>query len=62
VSVPKGKPLRELPSLLASLPHLSEEEAASFERDLAEMRAELNSTRSVRGLRPHPLSPSPPEE
>ena len=38
----KGKPLRELPDLLASLPHLSEEEAFSFEQDLAAARAELN--------------------
>ena len=39
--VPTGRSLRELPELLASLPHLSEEEAASFEEDLAVARAEL---------------------
>jgi antitoxin (DNA-binding transcriptional repressor) of toxin-antitoxin stability system len=42
VPVPADRPLRELPELLASLPHLSEEEAESFEKDLAAARAELN--------------------
>jgi antitoxin (DNA-binding transcriptional repressor) of toxin-antitoxin stability system len=42
VPVPAGKPLSELPELLASLPHLSQEEAESFEKDLAAARAELN--------------------
>jgi antitoxin (DNA-binding transcriptional repressor) of toxin-antitoxin stability system len=41
VPVPSGRPLRELPELLASLPHLAEEEAESFEKDLAAARAEL---------------------
>ena len=39
--VPAGRFLRDLPDLLASLPHLGEEEAASFERDLAAARADL---------------------
>ena len=42
VPVPSGKTLRELPELLSSLPHLSEEEAESFEKDLAAARAELS--------------------
>jgi antitoxin (DNA-binding transcriptional repressor) of toxin-antitoxin stability system len=41
VPVSSGKPLRELPELLASLPHLSEEEVDSFEKDLAAAKAEL---------------------
>jgi antitoxin (DNA-binding transcriptional repressor) of toxin-antitoxin stability system len=39
--VPTGRSLRELPELLASLPHLSEEEATGFEKDLFAARAEL---------------------
>jgi hypothetical protein len=62
MSVPKGKPLRKLPNLLASLPHLGEDEAASFEQDLDAARAELISNRSVCGLRPDPLPPSPEGE
>jgi hypothetical protein len=40
--VPTGRSLRELPDLLASLPRLSEEEAAGFEEDIAAMRADLS--------------------
>ncbi|MFY9823333.1 MAG: hypothetical protein WAM82_18265 [Thermoanaerobaculia bacterium] len=36
-----GRRLRELPELLASLPHLSPEDLASFEADLEAARAEL---------------------
>lgn len=36
-----GKRLGDLPALLASLPHLSEEEATSFAEDLDAARAEL---------------------
>ena len=39
--VPVGRSLRELPDFLASLPHLSAEEASSFDADLAAMRDEL---------------------
>jgi hypothetical protein len=39
--VPVGRSLRELPDLLASLPPLTEEEAADYERDLAAARAEV---------------------
>jgi antitoxin (DNA-binding transcriptional repressor) of toxin-antitoxin stability system len=40
--VPAGRRLGDLPSLLASLPRLSSEEAASFARDLEEARTELD--------------------
>ena len=40
--VPAGKRLDELPALLASLPHLSLENAASFATDLDEARAALS--------------------
>lgn len=40
--VPSGKRLRELPELLASLPHLSEREAEALAEDLAVGRAELS--------------------
>jgi antitoxin (DNA-binding transcriptional repressor) of toxin-antitoxin stability system len=39
--VPAGRSLRELPDLLASLPRLSDAEAADFEHDLEAARAEL---------------------
>ena len=39
--VPTGRRLGDLPTLLASLPRLSPEEAASFARDLEEARAQL---------------------
>lgn len=38
---PHGLPLSELPALLASLPRLTEDEAADFARDLEAARAEL---------------------
>ena len=41
--LPAGKPLGELPSLLKSLPHLSEREAAAFSRDLQAERQSLAS-------------------
>lgn len=40
--VPSGKRLRELPELLASLPHLSEREAEALAEDLAASRSELS--------------------
>ena len=40
--LPKPLHLAELPSLLATLPHLSEQEAKSFADDLAAGRAELS--------------------
>ena len=39
--VTPGRRLRDLPELLASLPHLSPEDLASFEADLEEARNEL---------------------
>jgi antitoxin (DNA-binding transcriptional repressor) of toxin-antitoxin stability system len=39
--VSTGKRLGELPALLESLPHLSEEEADEFARDLSEARSQL---------------------
>jgi prevent-host-death family protein len=39
--IPKMKRLRELPEILASLPRLSEDEAASFAADLDTARAEI---------------------
>ena len=39
--LPTGKKLSELPSLLASLPHLSPTEATQFADDLATAREEL---------------------
>ena len=39
--LPAGKHLAELPALLASLPHLSEAEAAQFAADLTGAREEL---------------------
>lgn len=39
--LPRVRRLRELPELLASLPRLSEEEAASFAADLDAARAEI---------------------
>jgi antitoxin (DNA-binding transcriptional repressor) of toxin-antitoxin stability system len=39
--------LRDLPEILASLPHLSPEDLDAFESDLAEARSELES-RSLR--------------
>ena len=39
--LPAGKKLSELPSLLASLPHLSPTEATQFADDLATAREEL---------------------
>jgi len=39
--LPKGRPLRDLPEILASLPHLSEEEAAIFALDIEAAKAEL---------------------
>jgi len=36
--------LGDLPEVLASLPHLTEEEAASFDEDITAARAELNRT------------------
>jgi antitoxin (DNA-binding transcriptional repressor) of toxin-antitoxin stability system len=40
--VPTGVRLGDLPSLLASLPRLSEEDAEEFARDLERAREELN--------------------
>lgn len=40
--VPAGRKVRELPELLAGLPHLTEEEAASFSEDLTQAREELS--------------------
>lgn len=39
--IPAGNRLSELPSLLASLPHLSAEEAAEFASDIDTAREEL---------------------
>lgn len=39
--VPRGGRLGDLPALLASLPRLSEEDAALFEEDIAALRARL---------------------
>jgi antitoxin (DNA-binding transcriptional repressor) of toxin-antitoxin stability system len=39
--VPKARRLRELPEILASLPRLSEDEAASFAADLEAAQAEI---------------------
>lgn len=39
--VPSGRRLGDLPALLASLPRLTEEEAAAFEQDLTRARADL---------------------
>ncbi len=41
VPFPPGKPLAELPRLLASLPRLSQTEAEQFEQDLETSRAAL---------------------
>jgi antitoxin (DNA-binding transcriptional repressor) of toxin-antitoxin stability system len=40
--VPKGVRLGDLPDILKNLPHLTPEEALSFEEDLEAIRAELN--------------------
>jgi antitoxin (DNA-binding transcriptional repressor) of toxin-antitoxin stability system len=40
-AVTPGRRLRDLPELLASLPHLPPEDLASFEADLEEARNEL---------------------
>ena len=40
--VPTGVKVKDLPSVLRSLPHLTPEEAAAFERDIEEARAELS--------------------
>jgi antitoxin (DNA-binding transcriptional repressor) of toxin-antitoxin stability system len=42
--LPTGKRLAELPTLLASLPHLSETEAAQFAADLTAAREALART------------------
>ena len=39
--VPQGRKLSELPAILASLPRLGEDEAASFAADIDAARAEL---------------------
>jgi hypothetical protein len=41
-AVSQARTLRDLPELLASLPHLTPEEAADFENDIAEARAALS--------------------
>ncbi|HEX2081264.1 MAG TPA: hypothetical protein VHG08_26410 [Longimicrobium sp.] len=41
--LPDGPRLRDLPELLRSLPHLSEEEAAAFAEDVEKARAEMNT-------------------
>lgn len=43
--LPTGKRLAELPSLLASLPHLSSAEATHFADDLAAAREALSHTK-----------------
>ena len=40
-SVPRAGTLRDLRELLASLPHLTPEEAADFEKDITEARTAL---------------------
>jgi antitoxin (DNA-binding transcriptional repressor) of toxin-antitoxin stability system len=40
--LPQGKRLSELPDLIASLPRLTQAEAADFLKDLEEAREELN--------------------
>lgn len=40
--LPKGRKLSELPGILASLPHLTPEEAEAFGKDIDEAREELN--------------------
>jgi prevent-host-death family protein len=42
-----GRRLAELPSVLASLPRLGNEEAASFEEDLTRARSEFGGTLPV---------------
>ena len=42
--VPAGKRLKELPELLASLPRLTEEEAAALAEDVDAARTEISST------------------
>jgi prevent-host-death family protein len=44
---PAGRPLAELPAILASLPRLGSEEAARLERDLDEARASLGHAPSA---------------
>ncbi len=39
--LPAGRTLAELPQIMASLPHFSAEDAASFSDDLNEARADL---------------------
>jgi antitoxin (DNA-binding transcriptional repressor) of toxin-antitoxin stability system len=39
--VSMGRPLKDLPDLLASLPHLDETEAASYAEDLDRARSEI---------------------
>jgi hypothetical protein len=41
---PPGRKLSQLPKILASLPHLSDEEAASFGADIDAAREELAQT------------------
>ena len=40
--VPNGRRLAELPDILASIPHLSPEEATAFEADIEATRLELS--------------------
>jgi antitoxin (DNA-binding transcriptional repressor) of toxin-antitoxin stability system len=42
--VPAGKRVAELPDLIASLPRLSEDEAAEFAEDLVSARSMLSAT------------------
>lgn len=41
IPISTGRPLKDLPGLLASLPHLGEEDAASYAADIEAARAEL---------------------
>lgn len=44
---PRGRRLSDLPGLMASLPHLSKEDAGAFLRDLKQTKAKL-ATRPMR--------------
>jgi antitoxin (DNA-binding transcriptional repressor) of toxin-antitoxin stability system len=41
IPISTGRPLKDLPGLLASLPHLGAEDAASYAADIEAARAEL---------------------
>jgi hypothetical protein len=52
--LPVGRKLSELPAIFASLPRLSEEEAASFATDIDAAREELARSRDYDPWEPDP--------